>query len=167
FYGAMNYVSPMFLRLESDEATYNLHIILRYELERAMVTGDLRVADLPEAWNAKVKDYLGLTVTDDALGCLQDTHWSGGMIGYFPTYTLGNLYSAMWFDTAVTEMPDLAEDFTRGDFSRMLGWLRENIHRHAKRYRATELCEKVTGRPLSHDPMITYLTEKYREIYGF
>lgn len=166
FYHVMNYVAPSYIRVEADEATYNLHVMLRFDLERAMVKGEVKVADIPGEWNKRFKEYLGFEVDKDSNGCLQDTHWAIGAIGYFPTYTLGNLYAAQFYAKATEEMPKLDEQFGRGDFSEMLGWLRTNIHRHGARYLAGDLCKKVTGKTLSHKPLIDYLYEKYAPIYG-
>ena len=166
FYHAMNYSAPSYIRVEADEATYNLHIMLRFELERAMLRGDLEVNDIPGVWNEKFRRYLGIEVDKDSNGCLQDVHWSIGCIGYFPTYCLGNLYAAQFFARANEDLPNLESDFTRGDFSRLLKWLRENIHQHGSRYRSTDLCQKVTGKPLSHKPLVDYLRAKYKDIYG-
>jgi len=166
FYGGANIVRPGFIRVEADEATYNLHIMIRFELERAIIGGDLAVADIPGEWNRMYKDYLGLDVPEDRVGCLQDVHWSMGAMGYFPTYTLGNLYCAQFFDTACEQMPGLTDGFARGEFAPLLTWLRENIHGHGRRYTAGELCERVTGRPLSAEPLIDYLEGKLRPLYG-
>jgi carboxypeptidase Taq len=163
---AVNDVRPSLIRTESDEATYNLHILLRFELEQAMLSGDLSVADIPGAWNEKMKKYLGLTPPDDSKGCLQDVHWSGGAIGYFPTYTLGNLYAAQFFQQARKDLGDLDGQFARGEFSSLLSWLRENIHRHGRRYSARELVKKVTGRDLSWEPLMEHLKEKASRLYG-
>lgn len=167
FYGAINYVTPSYIRVEADEATYNLHILLRFELERAMLTGDLKPADVAGEWNRRFKDYFGIEVDKDANGALQDVHWSAGLVGYFPTYTLGNLYSAQFFAKAMEDVPDMMKQFELGDYSGLLNWLRDRIHRHGQRYRAADLCEKVTGKPLSHKPLIDYMNKKYGEIYGF
>jgi carboxypeptidase Taq len=166
FYSAINDVRPSFIRVEADEATYNLHIILRFELEQALVSGDLAPADVPGAWNEKFKRSFGLTPPDDRRGCLQDIHWSGGGIGYFPTYTLGNLYAAQFMGQARGDLPGLDDDFRRGQFGRLRGWLNEKIHRPGQRHRAGELCRRVTGRPLSHRPLLTYLRDKYAPLYG-
>jgi carboxypeptidase Taq len=166
FHHAMNYSAPSFIRVEADEATYNLHIMLRFDIERAILRGDLKVADIPGEWNKRFKEYFGLEVDKDSNGCLQDVHWSMGSLGYFPTYCLGNLYAAQFYAKANEEMPGLESDFARGDFSRLLGWLRKNIHVHGSRYRAADLCRRVTGEPLSHRPLIAYMTEKYEDIYG-
>ncbi len=165
-FGAANVVQPTLIRVESDEATYNLHIMLRFDLERAMLKGDLAPADLPEAWNERIRSDLGIEVPDDRRGCLQDVHWSMGAIGYFPTYTLGNLYAAQLWAAAREELTDLDAGIAAGDFSPLLRWLRENIHQHGRRFPAPELCERVTQRPLSHDPLIGYLREKLTPLYG-
>ena len=167
FYGAVNDVKPSHIRVEADEGTYNLHIILRFELERALLLGDLKPADVPGEWNTRFKKYLGLEVDKDSNGCLQDVHWSAGLVGYFPTYTLGNLYSAQLFQKARKDMPDLDSHFERGEFAPLREWLRDNIHRHGRRYRSGDLCARVTGKPLTHKPFIDYLNSKYAEIYGF
>ena len=167
FYGSINSVQPSFIRVEADEATYNLHIMLRFELERALMKGDLKPADVPGEWNSRFEKYFGLKVDKDTNGCLQDVHWSAALFGYFPTYALGNLYSAMFFNKAKEDMPDLDDRFSRGDFKTMVDWLRENIHKHGARYRANVLCERVTGEKLSHKPLVEYMNKKYGEIYGF
>ena len=163
---AINDVRPSFIRVEADEATYNLHIIVRFELEQALVAGDLQPADVPAAWNEKFQKLLGLTPPDAARGCLQDIHWSFGGIGYFPTYTLGNLYAAQFMEAARRDLGDLDADFRRGEFGRLKGWLNEKIHRHGQRYRAGVLCERVTGKALGHGPLMRYLRGKYGELYG-
>jgi carboxypeptidase Taq len=162
----MNRVSPSLIRVEADETTYNLHVMLRFDLERALVRGDLAVADLPGAWNERVKRDLGQEVPDDRRGCLQDIHWSMGAIGYFPTYTLGTLYAAQLWTAIERAIPDLEASMRRGEFGALLRWLRENIHAHGRRYRAQELCVRLTGKPLSHEPMLRYLEAKLRPIYG-
>jgi carboxypeptidase Taq len=163
---AINDVRPSFIRVEADEATYNMHIILRFELEQALVAGDLKPADVPGAWAEKFRALLGLTPPDDARGCLQDIHWSGGGIGYFPTYTLGNLYAAQFMEAARRDLGDLDADFRRGEFGRLKAWLNEKVHRPGQRWRAGELCRRVTGRPLSHQPLLAYLRGKYAPLYG-
>jgi carboxypeptidase Taq len=165
-FGGANIVRPDFIRVEADEATYNMHIMVRFEIERALLGGDLEVADIPEVWNEKYKQYLGITVPDDAKGCLQDIHWSGCSMGYFPTYTLGNLYAAQLFEKANEDLPDLDGQFERGQFSELKRWLNENIHAHGMRYRAAYLCEHVTGKPLSADPLMRHLEGKLRPLYG-
>ncbi len=166
FYGAINDVRPSLVRVEADEVTYNLHILIRFELEKALVEDQLSVADLPGAWNDKYQHYLGVVSPTDKDGVLQDVHWSGGLFGYFPTYTLGNLYAAQFFAQASEDLSDLEPQFRRGEFSNLKEWLREHIHHHGKRYTAAELAEQITGKPLSHEALIAHLTTKYGELYG-
>jgi carboxypeptidase Taq len=165
---AVNDVRPSLVRVEADEATYNLHIALRFELELALLSGDLTVAELPDAWNVRFADLFGLRVPDDSRGCLQDIHWSFGGIGYFPTYTLGNLYAAQLMSGAKRALgaEALADDFRRGEFGRLKAWLVQNIHGHGQRYRANELCRRATGLPLSPKPFLDYLKEKFGALYG-
>ncbi len=165
-YRGMNVVRPSFIRIEADEATYNLHIMLRFDLERAMLSGDLAVADLPGAWNERFRADFGLEVPDDAHGCLQDIHWSMGAFGYFPTYTLGNLYAGQFWFAIQEALPGLDEQVRRGEFGALLEWLRANVFAHGRRYTAPQLCERITGRPLSHEPLLQYLEAKLRPIYG-
>ncbi len=166
FYGAINDVQPSFIRVEADEATYNLHILLRFDLERPLVAGDLQPADVPSVWNETFTKYFGLVPPDDAHGCLQDIHWSGGMIGYFPTYALGNMYAAQFFDCASRELGDLSGAFSRGEFGSLKTWLNEKIHKHGRRYRAQKLVEIVTGESLSPLPLVKHLHDKFDELYG-
>ena len=166
FYFAINDVRPSLIRVEADEVTYNLHILLRFELEYALLKGDLSPKDLPGAWNEKFKQFFGITPPTDADGCMQDVHWSAGYIGYFPTYTLGNLYSAQFFAKAKEDIKDLDTQFAAGNFSELKKWLNKNIHSHGKRYRAEKLVQVVTGKPLSHQPLMSYLKTKYGELYG-
>ena len=163
---AANRVEPGLIRVDSDEATYNLHIMLRFDLERALLSGDLAVSDLPAAWNDRILSDLGLDVPDDRSGCLQDIHWSMGAIGYFPTYTLGNLYAAQLWEAAERDLPGLEEAVASGDFGGLLGWLRDRIHRHGRQYSAAELCLRATGEELSADPFFRYLEGKLRVVYG-
>ncbi len=165
FHHAINVVEPSFIRVQADEVTYNLHIMVRFELERALLEGDLKVADLPGAWNEKYTHYLGITPKHDAEGCLQDIHWSAGLIGYFPTYTLGNLYAAQLFTAANEDLGGLAAAFSQGDFAGLLEWLRLKIHAHGQRYRATDLVRRVTGAEPDHKPLMQMLTAKYQDIY--
>lgn len=166
FVFAINDVQPSFIRVEADEATYNMHVILRFELEQDLIRGDLRPADVPGAWNEKFWKSFNLTPPTDTLGCLQDVHWSFGGIGYFPTYTLGNMYAAQFMEQVHKDLGQLDGDFRRGDFSRLKGWLNEKIHRPGQRYRAGELCQQVTGKPLSHKPLLHYMRQKYAPLYG-
>jgi carboxypeptidase Taq len=166
FHFAVNDVRPSLIRIEADEATYNLHILIRFELERALLEKQLEAADLPEAWNQRYQHYLGITPPDNRQGVLQDVHWSAGLIGYFPTYSLGNLYAAQFFAKAEAELGNLPESFARGDFRRLLTWLRENVHRHGQRYSAAELVKRATGQPLSPRPLVNHLTTTLAALYG-
>ena len=166
FYWAVNDVRPSFIRVEADEVTYNLHIMLRFELEPALIAGDLKPQDVPAAWNEKFTEFLGITPPDDAQGCLQDIHWSAGLIGYFPTYALGNMYAAQFFEAARRELGDLDAQFAAGEFEPLRTWLNRNIHRRGKQYRAHHLIEVVTGQPLSHAPLMRHLHGKFDELYG-
>ncbi|MBN2448119.1 MAG: carboxypeptidase M32 [Phycisphaerae bacterium] len=166
FYFAINNVKPSFIRVEADEVTYGLHIMLRFAIERPMIAGTLAVRDIPEKWNALSQELLGITPSNDAEGCLQDIHWAFGMYGYFPTYQLGNLYSAQFFAAAKRAMPGLEDQIRRGELAPLREWLRENIHRHGKRYRAPELAKLVTGSTLADEPYMEYLEAKYKPLYG-
>jgi carboxypeptidase Taq len=166
FYRAINKVEPSFIRVEADEVTYGLHIILRFELEEALVTGRLSVADLPEAWNNKMQAYLGLTPPDDAIGVLQDIHWSGGMIGYFPDYLLGSMLSVQLFEWATAEVPDLMAEIECGQLGSLRQWLVEKVHRHGRKFTLDELTARVLGTGLRAEPYLAYLRERYGEIYG-
>jgi carboxypeptidase Taq len=165
-YRAVNIVTPSYIRVEADEATYNLHIMLRFQIERALLAGDLEARDVPGVWNRTFNEYLGIDVPDDRRGCLQDVHWSFGLIGYFPTYTLGNLYAAQFWETIRGQISDLEQQIKRGEFGALKSWLNQNIHAHGKRYRAADLCKMVTGKPLSADPLMRHLEGKLRPIYG-
>ena len=164
-YETINRVQTGLIRVEADEATYNMHIMIRFELERALLNGDLQVGDLPGEWNRMYKEYLGVDVPDDRRGCLQDIHWSMGALGYFPTYTLGNLYCAQFFEAAQAAMPGLDDDFRNGRFDRLRTWLNEQIHQHGERYSPEELCRRVTGKELSSEPLMRHLEGKYRALY--
>jgi len=166
FYKAINKVEPSLVRVEADEATYNLHIMLRLELEIALMEGSLEVKDLPEAWNARMEAYLGITPPRDAVGVLQDVHWSGGMIGYFPTYALGNLVSAQLWETMLKDIPDITDQFERGEFRILLKWMGEKIHLHGAKFEPEELILKVTGSKIDPNPYLRYLKRKYGEIYS-
>jgi carboxypeptidase Taq len=166
FYRAANRVKPSLIRIEADEATYNMHVILRFELEQEMITGRLAVADVPAAWDAKMVDYLGVEVPDVADGALQDTHWANGAIGYFSTYALGNVASAQLWERLSQDIPDVYEQIGRGDFVALRGWLRESVHRHGRKYMPKELMERVTGSGLDPQPLLGYLRGKLGEIYG-
>lgn len=162
---AVNDIRPSFIRTESDEATYNLHVLLRFEMETAILEDQLSISDVPGAWNEKMRKYLGITPPDDARGCLQDIHWSGGMVGYFPTYTLGNLYAAQFFEQARKDLGDLDGMFVRGEFMPLLDWLRKNIHQHGSRYSPRQLVKNVTGHDLRAEPLLTHLEQKEKDLY--
>ena len=165
FYRAINKVGRSLIRVEADEATYNLHIMLRFELEIELMEGGLAVADLPEAWNTKFQEFLGLTPPDDAKGVLQDVHWSGGMIGYFPTYALGNLIACQLWAKVEEDIPDLESKIEQGEFGDLLGWLRENIHKLGAKFEPMELLSRITGSGLTAEPYLRYLRQKFGEIY--
>lgn len=165
FYKGINKVERSLIRVEADEATYNLHIMLRLELEIAMIESKIAIKDLPEAWNARMKDYLGIVPPNDALGVLQDIHWSGGSFGYFSTYALGNLVSVQLWETFRSINPNLDEQMRHGDFSSLLTWLRAEIHQHGRKYEPQELVQHVTGSPIDPAPYVRYLKSKYTEIY--
>jgi carboxypeptidase Taq len=161
FWLLVNRVKPSHIRVDADEATYNLHIILRFEIEQKLVSGELPVADLPRAWNARFEELFQIPVPDDARGCLQDTHWALGLIGYFPTYTLGTMNAAQLFAAALKQVPGLEADLQESKYGRLLAWLQENIHRHGRRYSPFELIKRATGEPPSATYFIDYLRAKY------
>ncbi len=165
-YRAVNRVKPTFIRVEADEATYGLHIILRFELEQELVNGTLAVADAPEAWNARVAEYLGLQVTDDADGVLQDVHWSGGMMGYFPTYALGNLIAGQLWERARSELDGLDAQLAAGELGALRDWLIARVHRHGGKFDTEELLEREGGGPISVAPFVRYLKAKLSDVYG-
>ncbi len=167
FHFAINESKPSLIRVEADEATYNLHILIRFELELLLINDDLSVDDLPAEWNARYEKYLGITPPNDADGVMQDVHWSCGLIGYFPTYALGNLYASQFFEQAQADLGDWKAQFRQGDFAPLLGWLRKNIHSHGQRYRAAELVERVTGAPLASKALLRHLSGKFGSLYGF
>ena len=166
WYAAINDVRPSFIRVEADEVTYNLHIMLRFDLEQPLISGDLQPADVPGVWNETFSRYFGLTPPDDAHGCLQDIHWSAGLFGYFPTYALGNMYAAQFFEAAQRDLGDLSTQFARGEFRPLLDWLRKNIHSRGKQFRAGQLVQQVTGQPLSHRALLAHLHDKCDALYG-
>jgi carboxypeptidase Taq len=164
-YRAVNRVEPSYIRVEADEATYGLHIVLRFELEQELIEGRLSVADLPEAWNSRFKEYLGLDVPDAASGVLQDVHWSAGLIGYFPTYALGNLIAGQLWERAHADVPDLDAHIAAGELAPLREWLRENVHRHGAKYPTSELLQRVVGGPISVAPFVSYLKQKLGDVY--
>lgn len=166
FYQAINEVKPSFIRIEADELTYSLHIIIRYELEKSLIDGDLQVKDLPEAWNQKMEDYLGIRPANDKQGVLQDIHWSAGDFGYFPTYALGYMYAAQ-LNHQLRQTIDVDPIIASGDFEPIKAWLTEHVHRHGKMKKPLEIIQDVTGEGLNPDYLIDYLTKKYQDIYQF
>jgi carboxypeptidase Taq len=166
FYRAVNRVAPSPIRVEADEVTYNLHVMLRFELETRLIDGTLDVDDVPDAWNAAMEDLLGLTPASDADGCLQDIHWALGALGYFPTYTLGNLMSAQLFEAAAEDLGDPDSQFERGAFAPLLGWLREHVHRHGRSRDAGQILRDATGESLSAEPWLGYVRQKFGAVYG-
>lgn len=166
FYRAINKVERSFIRVEADEATYNLHIMLRFELEMLLMEGKLAVKDLPEAWNGAFEDFFGIVPPDDAMGVLQDVHWSSGLIGYFPTYALGNLIASQLWERIQKDIPDLESQLENATFESLLGWLRENVHQHGAKFEPIELLEKITGSGLDADPYKRYLESKFKHVYN-
>ncbi len=165
FYAAINRVTPSLIRVEADELTYNLHIMLRYEIERELIEGRADVQELPALWNEKMRDYLGIRPERDADGVLQDVHWSLGAIGYFPTYTLGNLYAVQFYDQAKLELPNLEAEIEAGRLTVLTKWLNQKIHRWGRTFTVDHLARRVTGQTLSPEPFLAYLERKYGELY--
>ncbi|MDI3322245.1 carboxypeptidase M32 [Pinibacter soli] len=165
FYRSINKVQPSLIRTEADELTYHFHVIIRYELEKKLMENSITVKDIPAYWNEQYKKYLGVDVPDDKRGCLQDVHWSHGSFGYFPTYSLGSLYAAQFFNTALSQIKDLQSEIVAGNFAPLLQWLRTNIHQYGRKFTSEQLCERVTGEPLNIDHFMKYAREKYAGIY--
>ncbi len=166
FYRGINKVEPSLIRVEADEATYNMHIMLRLEIEIGLMEGTIKVEDLPEIWNTKMQDYLGVTPSNDAEGVLQDVHWCDGMIGYFPTYALGNLASVQLWDKLVEENPNVYDEIAQGKFNTVLGWMQEKVHQYGSMLEPQEIMLKATGSKITPEPYIAYLKTKYSDIYG-
>lgn len=166
FYRAINRVTPSPIRVEADEVTYDLHIMVRVELELALLDGALEIADLPAAWNEAMESTVGVRPRDDRQGVLQDIHWSVGLVGAFPTYTLGNVMASQFFEAARRDDPSIDVEAAKGRYGSLLGWLREHVYRHARTYRADELLQRSTGSGLDPEPYLTYLREKYTSLYG-
>ncbi|HYD82529.1 MAG TPA: carboxypeptidase M32, partial [Opitutus sp.] len=164
-YLAINAVEPTLIRVDADEVTYNLHIILRFEIERALFAGELGVKDLPDVWREKSKALIGLEPANDREGVLQDVHWSDGAFGYFPSYCLGNMMAAQLWKKVRSVRPEIEGEFGRGEFGWLLGWLRENVHAHGRRYELPELVARATGEALSPRALIAYLRERYLTLY--
>jgi len=165
FVRAINKVSPTFIRVEADEVTYPLHVLLRFDVEHQLIDGSLKVEEIPQYWNSKMEEFLGITPPNDALGCLQDIHWAHGSFGYFPTYALGNIFAAHLFETFEKEYPQWGKWIAKGEFLFMKDWLRENIHKYGKQYSSHELLKKVTGKPLTPKAYLDYLNKKYTSLY--
>jgi carboxypeptidase Taq len=165
FYRAIHQVSPSFIRVEADEVTYCLHVILRFEIEKELISGSLSVHDLPEAWNGKFQTFFGIKPPDVARGCLQDIHWSLGDFGYFPTYALGNILAAHLFAAFAKEHPDWSDRVENGDLTFVRAWLQENVHQWGRMYDYNEIGKKATGKPVNETAFCQYLKKKYGAIY--
>jgi carboxypeptidase Taq len=166
FYAASNMVKPSLIRVEADEVTYNLHVLIRFDVELKMMNREIPIAEIPDLWNEKYEEYLGITPPSNADGCLQDIHWSMGIQGYFPTYTLGNLVAAQMWRTIQKQLPGLEQQIEQGRFDILRGWLNENVHRPGRMYRSDDMIKRLTGEPLNSDHFIGYLKEKFGPIYG-
>ena len=164
-YEAVNRVRPTLIRVEADEVTYSLHVILRFEIEQALIDGDIKAADVPALWNQKMRESLGVDVPDDAQGCLQDIHWSDGLIGYFPTYVLGNLIASDLWLLIARDLPDVEAQMSRGEFAPLLQWLIANVYNHAARFEPEALVHKVLGHGITIEPFVGYLQAKYSKLY--
>ena len=165
FYKAMNIVKPSLIRTSADELTYHFHVLIRYEIEKELISGKIEVDDLPKIWNKKYKDYLNVDVPNDAKGVLQDIHWSHGSFGYFPTYSIGSFYAAQFFNQAKKEIKNLEQQIENGDLTPLLNWLREKIHIHGRLFAAKEMCEKITGEKLNFKHFLDYAKLKYNKLY--
>jgi len=165
FYKGVNKVQPSLIRTEADEVTYHFHVMIRYEIEKALLENNLSVKDLPGAWNEMYQKYLGVSSPDDKHGILQDVHWSHGMLGYFPTYSLGSFYAAQFFEQAGKEINGLPAKIENGELELLLHWLREKIHKFGRQYRSDDLCKKVTGRGLDFSSFMNYISKKYAGVY--
>lgn len=165
FYRAINQSKPSLIRVEADEATYNLHIMVRFDLEVAVLNGQLAIKDLPEAWNAKYEEYLGIRPPNNRLGVLQDIHWSMGIMGYFPTYALGNLLSVQFYNLVLQDHPSLPDEMAAGKFDTLLEWMRKHIHQHGRKYSSRELVKRVTGGEMQTAPFLGYIRQKFGQLY--
>lgn len=165
YYEAINTVKPSLIRVQADAVTYSLHVILRFELEKALIEGSLKVKEVPEAWNEKMREYLGIVPIGASDGCLQDIHWAMGLVGYFPTYTLGNLYSAQFFTAFEKTHPEWKEKVAKGDLAFIRQWLHDNIYRYGRQFSAEELCTRITGSPVTAQPYVNYLEQKFKALY--
>lgn len=165
FFKAMNIVKPSLIRTNADELTYHFHVLIRYEIEKELIAGNIEVEDLPNIWNSKYKEYLNIEVPSDSKGVLQDIHWSHGSFGYFPTYSIGSFYAAQFFHQALKEIDNLEEKINEGNLTPLLNWLREKIHQHGRLFAAEELCIKVTGEKLNFKYFMDYAKSKYSKLY--
>ena len=156
---------PSKIRIEADEVTYSLHIIIRFEIERDLFSGKIAVSELPQVWNHKYEEYLGIKIGNDAEGVLQDTHWGSGLYGYFPSYALGNVYDGMWFEQMNKDMPNWVDNLAKGEILPAIEWHKKNIHEPANLYDPGVLAKRVTGKELSAKPFLEYLNEKYAKIF--
>jgi len=166
FYRSINKTESSLIRTEADELTYHFHVIIRYELEKKLIEGSIQSSDIPAFWNEQYEKYLGVKSTDDLKGCLQDVHWSHGSFGYFPTYTLGSLYAAQFFQVIRQSVPNLDDKLKQGNSNEILDWLRKNVHIHGRKYTSKQLCERITGKSLDSSALVNYLFDKYRLIYN-
>ncbi len=166
FYKAINRVEPSLIRTEADELTYHFHVMIRYEIEKMLIEGSIKTADIPAYWNEHYEKYLGIKVPDDKQGCLQDVHWSHGSFGYFATYSLGSLYAAQFYEKCNHQNPSLEKELTLGNSSNLLYWLRQQIHGHGRYYTSAELCKNVTGETLNSKYFMDYANKKYGGIYN-
>jgi carboxypeptidase Taq len=164
-FNAVNKVQPSLIRTEADELTYHFHVMIRYEVEKRLIDGNLPVKDVPEFWNENYKSYLGVNVPDAKNGCLQDIHWSHGSFGYFPTYSLGSLYAAQFFAFMQTKYPGLTNEIAQGNYSNIHQWLQSKVYQYGKTYTSNELCNKATGEPLEMSYFLQYLNNKYQMVY--
>ena len=167
FYNACNNVKSSLIRTNADELTYHLHVLIRYEIEKGLIEGEVQVDELPSKWNSLYKKYLDIDVPSDSLGVLQDIHWSHGSFGYFPTYTIGSFYAAQFYNQASNEISNIDFKIGKGDTKELLKWLREKIHVHGQRYDAKDLCVKITGEELNFKYFMNYAVNKYSKIYNF
>jgi carboxypeptidase Taq len=167
FYNGINKVQPSLIRTEADEVTYHFHVLIRYEIEKRLIEGSLSVDDLPKYWNALYEQYLSVTAPDYKQGVLQDVHWSHGSFGYFPTYSLGSFYAVQFYNQALQDNPGLSEEIAKGNTTKLLVWLRDNIHCYGRRFTSEELCKRITGRGLDIEAFLSYATQKYALVYGF
>jgi carboxypeptidase Taq len=166
FVRAVNHVQPTIIRVYADQVTYDLHVMVRFELEKALIAGEMEVADIPSIWNRMYKEYLGIIPANDAEGCLQDSHWGAGMFGCFPSYTLGNIFAAQLSAAARKALPGLEQQFENGQFAELLSWLRQHVHRHGRRYSSADLISNATGSLPDHRIYVASLHERYREVYS-